>query len=496
MAMALTIAAALLVPASTFAAAAPVDDAVGSVTFDTPKPKPTAKPTAKPKATPKAAGATPTPKPTATPKPTPTPRPTLKAATVPFPRTPERKALKIGFTGNSTVRLAPLMLAERAGYFDSVGLKGVTFAKTSDAVADLQAGKLDIAVVDAQEAATAAAEDPRLQAVAGYRNYATEPYGGDLLLAAPGLVADQPATTMAFQTAYIFALQQLSSTKAARQARDELELSGVKFGAKASKQWPNAVKVFRPFDGGFGSLDDEGGLGELTAYLSPDPDAEVDIRPFIAQSTLNIAQQWSKLEPNPANVYAGPPESAEIIVGMAATDGAVSPISTAADDGFFKKAGFDTVEVMDVEQPLLGVLQGDLDFAVVDAADAADGAAQGLPLVALAGHRNYAADGTYGGDMLVTSAETLEFSPATTARFVVAYVGALRELTGEAALAPHDGGFGDRLQGGGLAELQAYLDESLGSTTDLDALIGIGPLEYAQTWRVLPANPTLSEETQ
>jgi hypothetical protein len=62
--------------------------------------------------------------------------------------------------------------------------------------------------------------------------------------------------------------------------------------------------------------------------------------------------------------------------------------------------------------------------------------------------------------------------------------------------APHDGGFGDGAQMGGLGELDAYLREALGAEPELETLVKNRPLEYAQAWWGLPANPTHGEEAE
>jgi hypothetical protein len=126
----------------------------------------------------------------------------------------------------------------------------------------------------------------------------------------------------------------------------------------------------------------------------------------------------------------------------------------------------------------------------MDFADAAEASAQGLPLVLLAGHRNYGEDGSYGDDVLVTSRDLLEQSGSTVSAFVVGYLAGLQELGGladTAAFAPFDGGFGDRSRQGGLGELTEYLEASglsLGTDT-----VGMEPLHYGQAWWGLPANP-------
>ena len=45
---------------------------------------------------------------------------------------------------------------------------------------------------------------------------------------------------------------------------------------------------------------------------------------------------------------------------------------------------------------------------VIDAVDAADGFAQGLPLAVVAAHRNYDAGGDFGGDVIAVSEDFLD----------------------------------------------------------------------------------------
>jgi hypothetical protein len=116
-------------------------------------------------------------------------------------------------------------------------------------------------------------------------------------------------------------------------------------------------------------------------------------------------------------------------------------------------------------------------------------------LVALAGHRNYDADGAYGGDLLAASADFVEGQGAATSAFLTAYVRALRDLeaTDDAgSFAPFDGGFGSLTDGDGLGELQAIVGDALGTDGDLGTLIESGALHRAQTWWGRPANPRTS----
>jgi ABC-type nitrate/sulfonate/bicarbonate transport system substrate-binding protein len=407
--------------------------------------------------------------------------------------TPLRSSLRVGMPAD-ILGQAPLLLADEAGYFDEAGFDAVTLVPIEDAIADLQAGELDVAVVDVKAAEAAGLAGPPLRAVAGYRNYTGDDgaYGGDALAATSDLVANEPSTVSAFVRAYLRGLRQLDGAKRASKALDTIQDAGVPLDRDQREAWPDAVAAFAPFDGGLGSVRDEGGWGELGEYLTTADGIEPDLDSLVAQPTLNISQASLGSSLNPVGDLGGDPGVTKITVGLPAAAGGSDPISRASEAGYLEDAGFTEIEVMDVEQPLLGVLQGELDFAVIDAVDAADGAAQGLPLVALAGHRNQAADGTYGGDVLAVSADLLEQESSTVAAFLAAYVRALQDIgeTGsDASYAPFDGGFGDRSQGGGLAQLDAYVSEALGTEIALEGLVAAGPLQAAQAWYGLPANP-------
>jgi ABC-type nitrate/sulfonate/bicarbonate transport system substrate-binding protein len=472
----LTVALALVVPLPALGAVADVPQPASSPTYDTPAPEP---------------GSEDQPTPRPTPRPTPTPAPGSA-----IPLTPDRDALSIGYAGAGVLPQAPLLVALLAGYFDEVGLERVTVSRSPDVLADVLSGDLDIAVVDKLAAASASAEDPTFRAIAGYSNYPDGAYGGSVLVAAPGLVADEPATVIAFLAAYLRALGDLSTADTAARALELIEGTDLALDPDLASGWTTVVGQFAPFDGGFGALDDEGGLGELTAYLTAAGEAEPDLDAFLAQHALNIAQAWSTLEPNPANPLAGQPGVVDLVVGVPLVEDRADALTTALEAGYFEDAGFASVEVLDVEEPLLGVLQGQLDFGIVDAVDAADGSAQGLPLVALAGHGNYGTDGAYGGDLVVASTDVLAEEGSTVSAFLIAYLRALRDLREDATLAPHDGGFGARDQSGGLGELDGYLQGALGTEPDLETLVQARPLEYAQAWWGLPANPTTTEEAQ
>jgi ABC-type nitrate/sulfonate/bicarbonate transport system substrate-binding protein len=472
---------ALLVPTAALAVATPPRSTGDqAATFETPA-KPTPRP-AKPQRT-----ARPTKAPSKTAKPEPT---AVPASLLP----PARSALTIGYQDDGVLGQAPLQLALAAGYFDEVGLTDVVLvAAPQDAVDDVLAGDLDIAVVGAMQAEAANVAEPGLRAIAGYQNYQGEAgaYGGDLLLATPGLVADEPSTIGAFLDAYIRALQDLSAADTANAALATLQAGGVAIDPDVAARWPELVAAYAPFDGGFGDPSIDGGLGELDEFLTVDQDNPADLDALIAQAPLNLAQSQLDILSNPESPFMSAP-TPEISIALPMQDGLVSPIVAAQDAGYFGDAGFTSVEIVDIEQPLLGVLTGEVDFGVVSLVDAADGITQGLPIQAIAGHQNYALDGSYGGDVVIATSDLISNEPAAVAAFLTAYVRALQEDASAddgAPFAPFDGGFGMRASGAGLAELSTYVQEALGSAVDLDALIAVPPLEYVQTSLGLPANP-------
>ena len=211
----------------------------------------------------------------------------------------------------------------------------------------------------------------------------------------------------------------------------------------------------------------------------------------MATHTLNIAQAWAGLAPNPDAGLAGPPGIADISIGLPMVDEG-SPILVAQEQGYFEDAGFESVEVIDVEQPLLGLLNGELDFGIVDMVDASDGASQGLPAATIAGHRNYTGDGVFGGDVVLVTVDMLESDSTTATAFLIAYIQALQDLAADPAAAPYapfDGGFGSADVAGGVGEMRAYLADALGAEPDLDVSVKPRTLHFAQAWWGLPANP-------
>jgi ABC-type nitrate/sulfonate/bicarbonate transport system substrate-binding protein len=474
--------ALLAVMAVPLPVAAVADGGIGSDTatpvFDTPAPKATPKPA--PRATPK-----PTPKPTKKPTPKPTKKPVLKIyALAPHKAAlrPASGAVSVALPSDDADLRAPLQFAIDEGFMKDAGFDEVELVAADSTIEALRAGEQDFAVADTLEAFAAFVEDPSLQAVAGYQNYAGEDgaYGGSVLLAAPGLVAEEPSTVSAFTKAYARALRKLGKADA-----------------------PDGG-AFAPYDGGFGSRKVEAGWGELTSYVSDALGEELDLEAFVSEHTLNVGQASLGMGSNPLSAVAGKPASSEIVIGLPVDDLAGSPIQTAKKKRYFKSAGLTDVTITDVEEPLLGLLQGELDFAVIDALDAADGYSQGLPLAAISAHRNYGDDGAYGGDVIAVSQDFLEQEGSTVTAFLTAYLRAMRDGqdADEASdFAPFDGGFGTFDPELGWSEFAAYVSEAIGTDTELDGFVASDALERARTWWGIPAvsepdEPSTTEENE
>ena len=503
----LVVAVALLaLMAPTVATAATIPPAAAersSSTFDTPRPTPppgtgsgssngsSADPTARPAPT-KAPGATDPPR--TEPPVVAAVGPLLPLVALPQPGVPAGGALTIAYRGDSVVAQAPLLLAQVRGYFADAGLLDVLIVRATDPAGDVASAATDIGVVRYKDLDGLTADRVGATAIAGYQNYAGKDgsCGGDALVARPGLVQNDPASVVAFLTAYVRALQELGDPEtvdAALLAIDEG--SQISIGANLPARWAEAVSRYGPFDGGFGSVDEESGLGELTGFLSGRRNPEPDLEPIISAYPLNLAQASLGLPLNPGNQLIAGPGVTDIRIGLPGGSVATSPISMAAVDGYFSDLGFSSVEIVDVERALPGVMTSQLDFAVVDLQDLGDGVTQGLPLTAIAGHRNYR-DGNPGGDVVVASPNMIE-EGATVAAFLVAYIRgleALGESVGAEEFAPFDGGFGERSRGGGLADISASLARAVGDGATVDELISTGPLTIAQAWWGLPANPT------
>ena len=223
------------------------------------------------------------------------------------------------------------------------------------------------------------------------------------------LVADEPATVIAFLSAYIRALQDLSDPDSAAAALALIQASDAR---RAAGPWPRTgtaqLARFAPFDGGFGSAEEDGGSASWPPTWS-----EGVTEPALDQF---VGREHAQHRPGLAGPATQPrtpawsvaPGLTQVSVGLPLADGGSQPHPRRRRGRLLRgRPASQRWRSIDVEEPLLGVLTGELDFGVIDAVDAADGVSQGLPMAAIAGHRNYP-DGAYGGDVLIATADLLE----------------------------------------------------------------------------------------
>jgi ABC-type nitrate/sulfonate/bicarbonate transport system substrate-binding protein len=489
-----------------------------------------------------------TPRPERTPRPAETPAPTETAA----PTGPEQTSITIGYRQADLAGVAPLVLADARAYFSDAGLTEVELINIEQPLMGVLNGELTFGVVDAIEAATAFSSGLPLNAVAGYHNYQlvteavgsaaqTDPsaspaasapasvppaptlaYGGDLLAVNTDFATANPNTVQAFTAAYIQALRDLQDPANDEELFGTAEAAGITVTEEARAAWSQQVQLFQPFDGGFGAVDQGGGLGELEAYLVENLGEAPDLTAFILLDALNASQADLGLPPNPdpAALGAALPEQLAIAVGVRSADlESQAPLLWARQRGYFSQAGFADVALQEAGDALPALTGGELHLGVVDLVAAANAVAGGQAVQAIAGYRNYAGEGgAYGGDVIAATSEFVAQNPNTARAFTLAYIRALRDLqdpataeelfaTAEAAgltvseearaawtaslsgFAPFDGGFGDGANGGGLAELATYLTDSGVAVPDGTTFISWASLNGAQADLGLPANP-------
>jgi NitT/TauT family transport system substrate-binding protein len=143
-------------------------------------------------------------------------------------------------------------------------------------------------------------------------------------------------------------------------------------------------------------------------------------------------------------------------------------------------------------------------------------------LVEEAGGRLVVDNFLYGSDLLAANRDWAAANPATVRAFLSAYIRALADVQDPANAdhvlslgeregititpgvrsgwpldvlfyQPFDGGFGDRAQGHGLGELQAYLTENLPAVPDMATFIDAEDLNAAQQALGLEPNPVMGE---
>jgi hypothetical protein len=238
--------------------------------------------------------------------------------------------------------------------------------------------------------------------------------------------------------------------------------------------------------------------------------------------SLNAAQAELGLppNPNPAALGAGHPELLSIAIGVRAADlESQAPLLWARQRGYFSDAGLVDVVLQESADPLPALGAGELHLGVLDSVSAANAVANGQPIQAVAGYRNYAGEGiAYGGDLIAATTDFVAQNPNAVRAFTTAYIRALQDLrdpasdeelfaSAEAAglelsdearsawttrrdsFGDFDGGFGAGDVGGGVEELANWLTTSGAAVPDLATFISWATLNGAQADLGLPANP-------
>ena len=117
------------------------------------------------------------------------------------------------------------------------------------------------------------------------------------------------------------------------------------------------------------------------------------------------------------------PELSVITVGTADPSlvGA-APIMLAIDRGYVQDAGFASAAVMVVEEPLPGLMNGQLTMAILGTHEVADALSAGLDLRIVAAYQDLTDPVVTQQRLLVTAAETLARYPGTVAAATVAHI--------------------------------------------------------------------------
>lgn len=130
----------------------------------------------------------------------------------------------------------------------------------------------------------------------------TTDYGSDMLAVNKDWAAANPNTVRAFLSAYIRGLADIKDLDNASYVLSLGERAGLTINDGIRSGWPADVANFSPFDGGLGELAEDGGLGQLEAYLAANlPEGTtVDLSQFVDSADLNAVQAALGLPLNPA----------------------------------------------------------------------------------------------------------------------------------------------------------------------------------------------------
>lgn len=268
-----------------------------------------------------------------------TPGPGASPGGSPAPVTlvPEVTTVTIGVADASLMGRLPLVIAEARGYFGEAGFLEVQVIEAQEPLPGLLDGSLDLAILDARQAAGAHALGLPVHAVAGHRVVPLDqaPVGSpapassasppsespwaslDLVVATADTVSARPGTIAAFTMAYIRALQDLGARvrgidpgvspgpgpAASGLDGDPILQTAAAAGLEVTPEllatWPAPLGSFLPFDGGFDDPTLGDGLGSLRNRYLDDLASMPDLGSFVVTRTLHAAQQALGLAPDP-----------------------------------------------------------------------------------------------------------------------------------------------------------------------------------------------------
>jgi hypothetical protein len=253
-------------------------------------------------------------------------------------------------------------------------------------------------------------------------------YGYDALVAGQDLVANAPRTVQAFLAGTIGALQLLDDPANDNDLFTAAREAGIEVGNNETAGWASDLEDLRPRDGGFGSVEEGSGLGELQFFLSDRLGSVPPLADAIAVQQLNAAQAALDLPANPEVPALEDAGGAAVRVGTP-DDGlfARAPFLLAGELGAVDAAGLGAIEVVAGADGIAGVLDGSLDAAVVSQDDAAAAIEAGDPIAIIAGHQD-ADEAGAGATVLVASEDRVASDGAVLAAFLQATLRGLAAL--------------------------------------------------------------------
>ena len=162
---------------------------------------------------------------------------------------PSDTQLVVGLTPGPLLDRAPLLLAMGDGAFSRSGFGQVELADTTDGIAGVQDGTLDVAVVTATQAADALAAGAGIRIIAGYGSADGLAGAATVLVVSDARAGDDNATVAAFLQAYLRGLAALHDPGALDTAAAAAN-EAVSDESRAA--WANAPGRYAPFDGSQG----------------------------------------------------------------------------------------------------------------------------------------------------------------------------------------------------------------------------------------------------